>query len=619
VLLGVLVLVGVRTPAAETKKQEDIQACEARMRKDITFLASDECEGRGPTTKGINLAADYIANEFKKAGLKPAGKDGSYFQPFNVQGAKLDGPARLVLHGPKSVEINLKPGVHYNPLGLSHAGKLDMAPLIFAGYGITSAKDLKNPEIPEYDDYQGLDVEGKIVILLRDVPRTDNRFAVQAPWKNRHGSLTMKLQNAQKHKAAAVIFVNNRGMAQSGDDLMDFNFQAMQSNAVKLPIFQISRSVLDSMLFSATGAALAEVEVHINREMKPHSAELNGWTADLEVKVQRSDKMLPLKNVIGYLDGHGKLANEIIVIGAHYDHIGTGGFGSTARVTKPVIHHGADDNGSGSTAVMELARRFAKMPNREGRKLVFMTFSGEELGLYGSAYYCKEPLFPLADTAAMVNLDMVGRLRQEKPRQDQPIGKEELLTEGTGSSKGFSDLLDNLNKKHDFKLKKEPKVIPYSDHASFYSKKVPVIFFWTGYHPDYHAPTDTADKINVPGMRRIVDLTQDVINYLATVEERPQYVKMASTSPVANVPRIGIRPSYGDETDKGVLVDGVTEGGPAAKAGIKSGDRIIEVAGKPIKNLQAYMTAMGAQKKGTMVELTLLRGEKKVQVKVKPE
>jgi hypothetical protein len=605
--LGILALIGVQTPAAETKKQDDLRASEARMKKDITFLASDDCEGRGPTTKGINLAADYIANEFKKAGLKPAGKDGSYFQPFQIQGAKLDAPGRLVLHGPRGVQITLKQGAHFNPLGLSHAGQLTAGPLVFVGYGVTSNK-------PEYDDYKDLDVEGKIVIILRETPRANNRFASEAPWRNQQGALTTKLQNAKKHKAAAVIFVNSRGMAQPGDDMMDFNFHAMQSSAVKLPVFQIRRALLQSMLFSASGADLSTVEDDIDRDMKPRSVALDGWTADLEAKVQRSDKMLGLKNVIGYVEGHGPLADEIVVIGAHYDHIGTGGFGSTARVTKPVIHHGADDNGSGSTAIMELARRFAKMPDRQGRKLVFMTFSGEELGLLGSAHYCKEPLFPLADTAAMVNLDMVGRLRP-----DAKTNKDQLLTEGTGSSKGFSDLLDTLNKEHHFQLKKEPKVIPYSDHASFYGKKVPVIFFWTGYHPDYHAPSDTSDKINVAGMRRIVDMTEDVIKTLATITPRPEYIKMTTTSPVTNVPRIGIRPKYNDESDKGVLVEGVTEDGPAAKAGIKTDDRIIEVAGKPVNNLQAYMTAMGAQKKGTEVELTLMRKDQKLKVKVRPE
>jgi hypothetical protein len=619
VLVGVLILVGVQAPAAETKKQDDIQASEARMRQDITFLASDECEGRGPATKGLDLAADYIANEFKKAGLKPAGKDGSYFQPFTMRGAKLEGPPSLVLHGPKGVAITLKPGSHYNALGLSHAGNLTAAPLVFAGYGITSDKNLKQPAIPEYDDYKDLDVEGKIVILLRETPRADNKFALDPQWKNRHGGLITKLDNARKHRAAAVIFVNSRGMAEPGDDMMDFNFHATAVNNVKLPILQIRRALLQSLLFSAAGADLQDVEAGIDRELKPRSAALDGWTADLEVKVQRSEKLLPLKNIIGYLEGHGKLANEIIVVGAHYDHVGYGGSYSAARVTKPTIHHGADDNGSGSTAIMELARRFAKMPNREGRKLVFMTFSGEEQGLLGSAYYCKEPIFPLADTAAMVNLDMVGRLRLEKAVPGDPVTKirrEELLTEGTGSSKEFSALLDTLNKKHNFKLKKEPKVIPYSDHASFYGKKVPVIFFWTGYHPDYHRPSDTSDKINVAGMRRVVDMTEDLINHLATVAERPKYVKMTSGGGSPGVPSIGI--DAADDNEKGVLVKGVTEGGPAVKAGIKSGDRIIEIAGKPVKNLQAYMTTMSAQKPGDMIELTLMRGDKKLSVKVTP-
>jgi hypothetical protein len=382
-----------------------------------------------------------------------------------------------------------------------------------------------------------------------------------------------------------------------------------------MPVFHMRRSVLQTLLRS-DGQDLEVIEKDIDRDLKPHSLALKDWSADLGVKVTRSNKELPLKNVIGYLEGRGKLANEIVVVGAHYDHVGYGGFASMAQVKKPTIHHGADDNGSGTTSVMELARRFSQKTNGDRRRLVFMAFSGEELGLLGSAHYCKEPLFPLADTAAMVNLDMVGRVQV-----DDKTKKDKLFAEGLGSCKEFSSLLDKFNEKYDFQIKKDPKVIPYSDHASFYFKKVPVIFFWNSYHPDYHAPTDTSDKINVPGMRKIVDLTEDLLDYLSTAEQRPAYVQVrASASPGAgDVPRIGIRPTYGEEGDKGVLVDGISDDGPAAKAGIKAGDRIVEIGGKPVKNLEAYMSAMRAHKKGEVVELVVVRGDKRIPVKVKPE
>jgi hypothetical protein len=632
VILGLVgALLNARSAAEEANAARSVAASEARLKRDVTFLASDECEGRGPATKGFELAAEYIANEFKKAGLKPGGVDGSYFQPFKVNGARLVQPAHFTLHGPRELTIALPQGVQFNPLGISASGKVK-APVVFAGYGITADIKPEKPPVPKakpgeeqpkaeakeakltYDDYAGLDVEGKIVLVLRDSPRSANPFGLDRMWKGRNGSLQQKIQNAEKHKAAAIVFINDHGMVDDGDDLMTFNWQCMSPGSGKIPALTIHRSLANSLLRSQ-GQDLEQIEQDIDHALKPHSLALEGWSGDVDVEVERSREMIPLKNIIGYLDGHGPLANEIVVIGAHCDHVGYGGFASLAGVKKPIIHHGADDNGSGSTAVMELARRFAAMPNREGRKIVFMTFSGEELGLLGSRYFCDHPLFDLKDVAAMVNLDMVGRMSQdEKTKQ----GK--LLTEGTGSAKMWDPLLEQLNAKYGFKLAKNPAVIPYSDHASFYSKKVPVVFFWTGYHPDYHRPTDTADKINVPDMRRIVDLTEDLLSYLATTKERPEYqqIKSQSSQRYTNVPRLGFQPAYGQEGD-GVLVEEITEGGPAAKGGIKKGDRIIEIAGKPVKNLEAYMSVMGGQKRGETLELTVLREKKKVTLKVKPE
>jgi hypothetical protein len=636
-ILGLAVAVlSTRTTADELKTNaKAVAESEARLKRDVTYLASDELEGRGPTTKGLVLAGDYVANEFKKAGLKPGGVDGSYFQPFKVMGAKLDAPARFVLKSPAGVEFKFSPGA-FSALGISGGGQAK-AELVFAGYGITA--DFNVPKTPKpkddsamgdvkpkpedkfdkfhYDEYESIDAAGKIVVVLRDVPRTANRFAVDPSWKARNGSLQQKIQNAEKHQAAAIIIVNDQGMVADGDDLMDFNFHAMVSSSAKIPAFTIHRSLLQSMLQSRN-EDLTSIEQDIDRTMKPHSMALAGWTADLEAKVSRSNEMLPLRNVIGYLEGRGPLADEIVVVGAHMDHVGYGGFGSRIGAKKPIIHHGADDNGSGTTAVMELARRFAAMPNREGRKMVFMTFSGEELGLLGSRYFCEHPLFELKDVAAMVNLDMVGRMSQ-----DPETKRGKLLVEGTGSAKLWDSLVEQVNAKYEFKIAKTPAIIPYSDHASFYSKKVPVLFFWTGYHPDYHGPTDTSEKINVPDMRRIVDMTEETLLFLSTSKDRPEYVQVKQQSPArvggaGNIPRLGFAPAYGEEGE-GVLVDAVTDGGPASKAGIKKGDRIVEIAGKPVKNLEAYMSAMGAHKAGETIEVTVLRDKKKIPLKAKPE
>ena len=634
-ILGLFVaIISTRTAADELKANAKAAAeSEARLKRDVTYLASDELEGRGPTTKGQVLATQYIADEFKKAGLKPGGVNGTYFQPFKVMGAKLDEPARFTVKSPSGVEMSF-PTKDASALGISGSGKAK-AELVFAGYGITGEYKVPRPAKPKddsamgdpkpntepkedkylYDDYAGIDAAGKIVVVLRDSPRSANHYALDRQWKVRNGSLNRKIENAEKHKAAAIIIVNDHGMVGDSDDLMDFNFHAMVGSSAKIPAFTIHRSLLQSMLASR-GDDLARIEQDIDGTLKPHSVALTGWTADLEARVSRSNEMLPLRNVIGILEGHGPLAKEIVAVGAHCDHVGYGGFGSRIGVKKPTIHHGADDNGSGSTAIMELARRLASMPNREGRTIVFMTFSGEELGLLGSRYFCNQPLFNLADWAAMINLDMVGRMSQ-----DQESKKGKLLVEGIGSAKLWDPLLEQVNAKYDFKLAKNPAVIPYSDHASFYSKKVPVCFFWTGYHPDYHAPSDTADKINIHDMRRIVDMTEEMVLFLTTSKDRPEFQQVKSQSagrPGGNIPRLGFAPAYGEEGE-GVLVDAVNDGSPAAKAGIKKGDRIVEIAGKPVKNLEGYMSAMGGHKAGENLEVTVLREKKKVTLKVKPE
>jgi hypothetical protein len=599
VFLSLLLLSLAQAPAAN-------ETVTARMRRDITFLASDRCEGRGVTTKGINLAADYIADQFREAGLKPARGDGSYFQPFTMSGgAELYAPNTLSLRGPLGQTIELRSGTDFQPLGLSASGKLT-APLVFVGYGAT-AKDAG------YDDFKNLDLTGKVVVILRKTPRPENPY-VPFDGNNSayHAALTTKLTNAQLHGAAAVIVVNDRQTAKDADVLMPFSYVSFGPPA-KLPAIHARRSVVDGLLESSWGKGLGEIEQEIDRDLRPRSARLTGWTASLEVNVRR--RMVPVKNIVGVVEGSGTLAKETVIIGAHYDHLGYGGPGSlaTAKLQGKAIHHGADDNASGTTMLMELARRFASRPNHEGRSLVFIAFSGEESGLLGSEYYCKDPLFPLAETVAMVNMDMVGRLRQDKETK-----KNKLIVYGTGTATTFDKLIDALNTKLGFQLQKVTTGMGPSDQQSFYVKNIPVFFFFTGDHPDYHRPSDTADKINMEGMEQVSDLVESLIDNLRTTRERPTFVKVKggmSASPGMRGPRLGIRPTYGDDKD-GVLLSGVTEGTPAAKAGLREGDRILEMAGKPVKNLETYMAVMAGQKKGDSLELGILREGKRVNVKV---
>jgi hypothetical protein len=604
------------TPAEKNSANRAL-ASEERLKKDIFFLASDECEGRGVATKGINKAAEYIAGEFKKAGLKPAAGRSDYFQPFDLftGASKMEGTNTLKLTGPNKQEIELKLEEQFRPIGLSETGTV-AAPVVFVGYGVTADK-------LGYDDYKDMNVAGKVVVILRKIPRAENSDAPfdGGPNSSTHAALASKLVNAGLHKAAAVLFVNDRSNAKTGDALMDFAYTAGSRQTLGLPAVHVRRAVVDDMLKASTNLSLKEREADIDNGLKPQSVALTGWTAALEVNVQREKRAV--KNIVGVLEGAGPHAEETVVIGAHYDHLGYGGrgTGSLSRDQKePTIHHGADDNGSGTTTIMELARRFGEMPNRQGRRLVFMAFTGEEMGLLGSDHYCKDPLIPLEKTVAMVNLDMVGRLRP-----DVETKKDKIFIYGTGTSKEFDGQLTELNKKYDFQMQKVAGTRMAggsSDHASFYAKKIPVIFFFTGNHPDYHRPTDTADKINVPGMRKVADFSEELIEQLAAEDQAPVYVAVNQPSPGRPAggggPRLGIMPSYGDEKE-GVLLEGVSPGQAAEKAGLKEGDRILELGGKPVKNLEAYMVLMATFKKGDTLDVVVRRGGNKESIKVKLE
>ena len=605
-LAGLLGLAALAAARADTGAEE-------RLRRDVTFLASDKLEGRGPGTKGIDRAADYIAGQFKLAGLEPGGPGGGWFQPFTIHGSgKLEG-AGLSLRGPLGQSIDLSEGKDFTVVGFSGSGRVT-APVVFAGFGITA------PNLG-YDDYKGVDVAGKVVLLLRRAPRYGNdQVPFDGDGRDQHASLENKIANAELHRAAAVLLVNDDTGLDRGDKLVPFEAAASAPNPGSIPFVHVRRDLADAMLFAALGRSVRDVEQAIDRDLRPQSAPLPGWTVGLEVKVRR--QTIPVKNVVGVLPGAGPLAGETVVVGAHYDHLGYGDAGSRLKPAdrgKKLIHHGADDNASGTTALMELARQFGRMKGRQGRRLVFIAFSGEERGLLGSRFYCnKEPLSPLAGTAAMVNLDMVGRLRP-----DAKTGKDKLIVEGVGTAKGFSTLVEEVNKKYDFRLIEKKGGTGPSDQDSFYRRKVPVLFLWTGYHSDYHLPSDTADKINVPGMARVVDITEGLISRLAGEKSRPEYVRVASDfqpSPTKGMPRLGVMPSYEDSGDvPGLLIDGVSDGGPAAKAGLKTGDRIVEIGGRPVTNINTYMVLMSQQQRGRAVEIRVLRNGKRETFQVTPQ
>jgi S1-C subfamily serine protease len=630
-------------------RADDAAEAQARLLKDLTYLTSDECEGRGVGTKGIDLAADHIAREFAKAGLKPGGDRGTYFQNFQVSAAaRVERTPTLVLTGPLGQTITLEADHNFTIQRPSGSGKAD-APIVFAGYGLSSAK-------VGYDDYAGLDVAGKVVVVLRRSPRLGNSYADPFGATDRTVDAfelrdDAKALNAEAHKAAAVLLVNASdvlatdgrpaggrggrggfggfGAPGNGDTLTPspragnrgggdtITPRVSGAEVAGIPVVQVKRALVDDML-RAAGEELTEVEKDIDATLKPHSRALTGWTCHIEAAVKQT--RVPVKNVIGVLEGSGPHKDETVVIGAHYDHVGygngVGGFGGgstfggigafgspVVRDAAKMVHHGADDNASGTVSVIELARRFAAHPERRGRRLVFIAFTAEESGLIGSQYYARHPVFPLEKTVAMTNFDMIGRLQDDR-----------LEVTGVGTAKGLEALIDRLAAKHKFKLTKVQTGFGPSDHQSFTLHGVPALEFFTGFHEQYHMPSDRVETINVPGLARVVDLVTDVVTEFGTREQRLEYVKVTTPYPRTTAlwsltSSFGVVPHATDHKG-GILVDLVFDNTPAARAGLKKGDRIVAVGGQAAGDLQTYLRAVRTLPVGEKVEVFAVRGDR---------
>ena len=595
-----------------------------RMKKDIHFLAGPACEGRGIETEGLNKAADHIAATFKEAGLKPAGKDGTFFQPFPINGyPEITGPSTLAFAGPGGKDQTPQSGGDFRPSGFATGGKTTGG-LVFVGHGVKSPAR-------KYDDYAGLDVTGKFVIVIRSTPRPgvegNDRFDATTPagFDTPYAKLAHKLDNAAAHKVAGIIFVNDPKTADEADQLFAFEEHKYRDPPARMPVLHLKRAAASKLLKEALGKSLEDLEAANDKELKPQSAELTGWTATADLGVTR--KEYTVKNVVGVLEGSGPLADETVVVGAHYDHLGYGDTDASAAFPagKGKVHYGADDNASGTTGLLELARRFGAMKERRGRRLVFVAFSGEERGLIGSKFYCDHPSFPLESTAAMANLDMIGRMR---PGPGDWLGittKDRVTVYGTGTAATFDALTDAAESRSGLKFIKIPGGNGRSDHEMFFARKIPVLFFFTGFHDDYHKPSDTPDKIDLPRMLRVVDVTEDLVLDLSTTLARPRFTKPpvsddphAGVGPVKQGVLLGVRPDYAYMGGDGMRIEGVSPGRAAEKAGLKDGDVIVDIAGVPVRSVQGYMASLGDKRPGQSIEVTILRGGKKMVLTVKP-
>ena len=601
-------------PATEAPDPQSV-ATQGRLRESVEWLASPEREGRLTGSKGGDAAADYIAARLAEMGLDTKLVADGPFQSFIVTlGSKL-GPAernRAELVGPPRPDgqpeiVPLVLGKDFTPMAGGATGPFDL-PLAFAGYGITAPQE-------KYDDYapfagrEGA-ARGLAVIVLRQEPQKDDpRSVFDGNKPSQHAPLARKAANAAKHEVGGIVFCNDAD--KDGDKLMEINRVGQAGGRPRQPILHVRRSLLDDVVRRSGGRSLEEIQRGVDESLTPASVVLDGWRIRGEAAIEREEGKT--RNVIAMLRGSGAEAAadrpaipaaETVVLGAHYDHIGYGGSNSAAPDVR-AVHHGADDNASGTALLLEVARRLAAAGPLP-RSVVFVAFSGEEIGLLGSAHYTANPSVPLADTVAMVNLDMVGRMQDDK-----------LAIQGVDTATVFGPLVDRLGAAGRLTIRKQPGGSGPSDHASFYAKKIPVLHLFTGTHPDYHRPTDTPEKINYDGMERLATMVTELVTELARVPERPAYVQGGSKKARSgdDRPFFGSIPDFKSEA-KGFAISGVAKDSPAEKGGLRAGDLIVRLGENVITDLDDFDSAIRRHKPGDTVAVVVVRAGAEVRLEV---
>jgi hypothetical protein len=576
----------------------------------IKFLASPEMRGRESGSPELEKAAQYIAGQFRADGLKPV--DGkSLEQAFEITtSAKMGGGNRFEFVVGSDRET-LQANKEFIPFNFSSRGKAS-AGVVFAGYGITA------PEY-NYDDYAGLDVRGKFVVVLAHEPQEyDEKSIFAGKVYTDHAQYYSKAANARRHGAVGVILIADRVNHKTSADELELFGKTTGPNDAGILFVQLKEDVVESWV-RAAGKDLRQIESGIDTDVKPRSFAIPGVEVRETVDVERNIRTV--HNVLGYLPGQ---TDEYLIIGAHYDHLGLGEQFSLAPSLAGTVHPGADDNASGTAGVIELARHFsAEYPpgqTKPKRGILFMTFAGEELGLLGSGYFANHPELPLDKAVAMLNMDMIGRVKDGK-----------LFVGGASTGTNLRQDLDAL-------VPRSPLHVDYSDtgaggygssdHISFTAKQVPSLFFFSGLHGDYHKPSDTWDKINAAGALQVLELVADIAERIDTQAERPRFVRVeekenphgGNTPP--GISSGGYGPYFGSvpdfaEVPRGVRFADVSPGSPAALAGLKAGDILVKFGADPIQNLYDFTYALRAHKAGDEVEVEVLRNDKSVTAKVK--
>lgn len=562
------------------KGSPDISTFE--LENHISYLASDLLEGRQTGTPGDSLAMEYIWKELKKNGLKPLSGDG--YQRFQVLGKSEPGNNNyLSVNG-----RNLLLGKDFMPTAFSGNDSLE-SEVIYAGYGLS----ISNDSI-KWNDYDKIDVAGKWILVLRGDPDTDNVVSGFLPFSSDRD----KAMLAKDMGAAGVLLVS--GPAFDPDDVLEP--LSGGDHSVGLPVLRIKREIAD-LILQNSGNTVEVLERKLNARSKTQSFSTG-------ISVSGGSEIITgtcsARNVVMLLPGEdAELNKQYLIIGAHADHLGMGG-SSSRKPDTTAIHPGADDNASGVGAMLELAEKFALTKGSHKRSLIFIAFSGEEMGLLGSKYFVENAGIDLSSVNAMINLDMLGRLQETNSLQ---IG-------GVGTAEGLKDLVLSLADTSFFRLSLSDEGYGPSDHSSFYGKDVPVLFFTTGAHLDYHTPHDTHDRINYEGMIKVSDQIYKIASSLANADQKLKFRESGPKESSGRVMRrrgitLGIMPDFAGNVKNGLRADFVTPGKPADRGGMKKGDIIISINGKSVNNIQDYMFRMNQLKHGQTISVEIVRNNKK--------
>lgn len=676
-VFSLLLAAALLAPAATAQTVETVarpaEPDAARLKTHVSYLASEKLEGRRTGSPGAQEAAGYVAREFMRLRLSPGGNapiddlsEKSYLQEFPYV-ASVGLGAGNALTVTRRVEpgaqgtplaIDFKVGEDWMPLGFGTNAKVEGG-LVFVGHGITDAAQ-------SHDDYKGAAVKDRVAVAFAGTPDGDNphgRFT-------RAGEPRFKAAAARAAGARALVLI--AAEEKFADDRASRLRYDNSGGDAGLPVAVVSRQAAAKVLGLADPSVLAEFEKALRAGGQTATkVVLNEEAVKAIVVSLRTDvvrKNAPAANVVGVLEGSDpKLKSEVVVVGAHYDHLGRGGEGSGSLGREGDVHYGADDNASGTAGLLELARIFSREREQMRRTVVFVAFGGEEEGLIGSSYYVQNPARPLGQTVAMLNMDMIGRLRgdvlnvggvgtaaewrsvveaenkvyevtldpsltgvasEAKKEEAKPGGNNVKVGEGSKPDGATPIVVTGANGRtavtatpsERFALRLSEDGYGPSDHSAFYARRVPVLFFFTGSHEDYHKPTDTAERVNYDGEARVLAFVRDLVYEIQSRDERPTYAvakSEANTRSAGFKVSLGTVPSYGDSTD-GLKLDAVREGSPAAAAGLKAGDKIVKLAGRDVRNVYDYTQVLSEMKAGQEYEVEVMRDGQRLPMKITP-